>query len=256
MGGQDAENDPSSDLVNLKGRDLSNIGGRRGQRAANWRGVRIPLISVAVIDEYLFTRECIVTSLHLLGNDLEIVPYSSCKDCLQSIKTPDLVLYHAHTSFARNEDRKRLVSLGRLKKIAPLVVLSAFESPESIFKAFEAGATGYIPAATTSVKLAIEIIRLIRAGGTFVPRSTLLSLGPDRRGATTPAIRVHGLTPRQMEILDRLKLGKANKIIAYELGVSESTIKIEIHKIMKKMSATNRTEVACRAYALAPSPRA
>ena len=256
MGEQDEQDDCSPAFVNLKGRDLNNSGSRRRQGAANCRVVRVPIISVAVIDEFLFTRECIATSLQLLGHDLEIASFSSCQDCLQSTRTHDLVLYHAHAGIVYNEDEERLASLGRLKKIAPLVVLCTFDSPESIFGAFKAGATGYIPAATTSVKLAIEIIRLVQAGGTFVPPSTLLSLEPDRRGATTPAITVHGLTPRQMEVLDRLRLGKANKIIAYELGVSESTIKVEIHNIMKKMSATNRTEVACRAHELAPSRRA
>jgi DNA-binding NarL/FixJ family response regulator len=256
MGGQGGEDDCSSAHVNLKGCDLNIIAGRRRQRAANWRVVRVPVISVAVIDEILFTRECISMSLQALGHDFEVVSFSSCQDCLESTSTHDLVLYHAHADIADNEDGERLASFDRLKKIAPLVVLCTFTSPEVIFDAFEAGVTGYIPAATTSIKLAIEIIRLVRAGGTFVPQSALLSLEPDRRGANTPSITVHGLTPRQMEVLDRLRLGKANKIIAYELGVSESTIKVEIHNIMKKMSATNRTEVACRATALAPSHRA
>jgi DNA-binding NarL/FixJ family response regulator len=47
-----------------------------------------------------------------------------------------------------------------------------------------------------------------------------------------------------------LKSGKANKIIAHELGVSESTVKVHIGRIMKKLNATNRTQVVCRAYAL------
>jgi DNA-binding NarL/FixJ family response regulator len=51
-----------------------------------------------------------------------------------------------------------------------------------------------------------------------------------------------------MDIIDRLKLGKPNKIIAYELGLSEGTIKRDIHSIMKKMKATNRTDAACRAH--------
>jgi DNA-binding NarL/FixJ family response regulator len=253
MGGEGGEDNYSSALVNLNGRGLNIIGGRRRQRAANWRVVRVPVISVAVIDEILFTRECIAISLQALGHDFEIASFSSCQDCLQSTRTHDLVLYHAHAGIAYNEDRERLASFGRLKKMGRLVVLCTFDSPQLIFGAFEAGVAAYIPAATTSVKLAVEIIRLVRAGGTFVPQSALLSLEPDRRGATTPAITVYGLTPRQIEVLDRLRLGKANKIIAYELGISESTIKVEIHNIMKKMSATNRTEVACRANALAPS---
>lgn len=55
-------------------------------------------------------------------------------------------------------------------------------------------------------------------------------------------------TPRQIAVLHRLRQGKANKIIAYELAMSESTVKVHVRNIMKKMSATNRTEAAYRAH--------
>jgi DNA-binding NarL/FixJ family response regulator len=57
-------------------------------------------------------------------------------------------------------------------------------------------------------------------------------------------------TAKELVILDRLKLGKANKIIAHELGVSESTVKMHIGKIMKKLKVTNRTQVVSRALTL------
>jgi DNA-binding NarL/FixJ family response regulator len=210
------------------------------------------VISVAVVDEHLFTRECITTSLQQLGSNLDIASFAACDDCLRSTRTHDLVLYHVHERVARcGDDEERLACLNRLLKIAPVIILSDFDRPESIVEAFESGARGYIPTASTSVALAIEIIRLVRAGGTFVPQSNLSLPGTTRGGVTLRATTICGLTPRQMEVLHRLKLGKANKMIAHELGVSESTVKVEIHDIMKKMKATNRTEVACRAYAFA-----
>jgi DNA-binding CsgD family transcriptional regulator len=98
------------------------------------------------------------------------------------------------------------------------------------------------PTATTSLELTIEIIRLVRAGGTFVPTSSL-SL---QRYTTTEQF-----TPRQMAVLHYLTLGKAHKTIAHELALSEGTIKAHSRNIMKKMGVTNRSEVACRAQALA-----
>ena len=50
------------------------------------------------------------------------------------------------------------------------------------------------------------------------------------------------LTPRQATVLSLLQQGKANKIIAYELGMSESTVKVHIRNIMRKIGATNRTQ--------------
>jgi DNA-binding NarL/FixJ family response regulator len=50
-------------------------------------------------------------------------------------------------------------------------------------------------------------------------------------------------TPRQLEVLERLNEGKQNKAIAYELGMAESTVKVHIRQIMKKLNARNRTQV-------------
>jgi DNA-binding NarL/FixJ family response regulator len=121
---------------------------------------------------------------------------------------------------------------------------------ESISAAFESGARGYIPTASTAVELAVEIIRLVKAGGTFVPPSILYARAMIREGATPGAITTQRFTPRQSAVLELLKLGKTNKIIAHELQVSESTVKVHIRNIMKRLKATNRTEVAARAHEL------
>ena len=56
--------------------------------------------------------------------------------------------------------------------------------------------------------------------------------------------RLIQFTARQLDVLERLKQGQPNKIIAYELGMCESTVKVHIRNIMKKLKATNRTQVA------------
>ena len=53
------------------------------------------------------------------------------------------------------------------------------------------------------------------------------------------------LTPRESEVLARLREGKPNKIIAHELQISESTVKVFVRRILMKLHASNRTEVAC-----------
>ena len=63
-----------------------------------------------------------------------------------------------------------------------------------------------------------------------------------QRAAGEPLIE--GFTQRQAEILDCLRRGMANKLIAYELDMCESTVKVHIRHIMKKLNATNRTQVA------------
>jgi DNA-binding NarL/FixJ family response regulator len=63
-------------------------------------------------------------------------------------------------------------------------------------------------------------------------------------------------TARQAAVIDALRRGKANKIIAYELNMRESTVKVHVRNIMKKLNAKNRTEVAYRANELLGPGRA
>jgi DNA-binding NarL/FixJ family response regulator len=242
--------------------------GQQSQSTTDKIPDRNAAISVGVIDEHSFTRECITKSLQDLSDLLEIISFATCDECLQSKKKYDLILYHAHESVAnRNGDKERLASVRQVLPIAPVIILCDVDCLDSITAAFESGARGYIPTASTTLELAIEIMRLVRAGGTFVPASSL-SLGgvlrqgesagasaggtfvppsSTRQGETAGTIATHQFSPRQMAVLERLKEGKTNKMIAHELGMSESTVKAHLRSIMKKMKATNRTEAACLA---------
>jgi DNA-binding NarL/FixJ family response regulator len=206
------------------------------------------MISIGVVDQHSFTRGCITRSLKGFDDNLEVSSFRTSEDCLQSSSTFDLILYHEHKSVHDSNDI-RLTPLRKLLEIAPVIILSAADNPESVVEALEGGARGYIPTVSTPAELVVEIIRLVRAGGTFVPPSGL-HLQKVTRKQLAPVTNQQ-FTPRQIAVLCHLTQGKANKIIAHELALSESTVKVHIRNIMKKMNASNRTEVACRASAFA-----
>jgi DNA-binding NarL/FixJ family response regulator len=231
----------------LPGIDESTGQGARLSRPRIYRrSAKRPMISIAMIDEHSFTRECIARSLRELSNDLEIVSFATCEDCLQSAGKHELFLYHVHD---QNYNKERLGLFAKLLTIGPVIILSDLDTPESAFEALESGARGYVPTASTTLELAVEIIRLVKAGGTFVPPSSLSLARINRQAVTTGVITTEQFTPRQTAVLGRLKEGKANKAIAHELEMSESTVKVHLRNIMRKMKATNRTEVACLALA-------
>jgi DNA-binding NarL/FixJ family response regulator len=90
----------------------------------------------------------------------------------------------------------------------------------------------------------MHAIDLVRAGGTFVPASSLIAAhhAPETQADVQKS---NGLfTTRQAAVIDALRQGKQNKIIAYELKMRESTVKVHVRNIMKKLNATNRTQVA------------
>jgi DNA-binding NarL/FixJ family response regulator len=88
-------------------------------------------------------------------------------------------------------------------------------------------------------------------GGAFVPLSSLSLRKSNGQAPTAEPVSGNEYTCNELAVLDRLKVGKANKIIAYELGLSESTVKVHIGRMMKKLNVKNRTQSCAEAYALA-----
>lgn len=129
-------------------------------------------------------------------------------------------------------------------KSAPLVILADTDELSQILAALECGARGYIPS-SVGIDVCVEAINLAVAGGIFVPASSVLSMRHLIDAGANEAKSFSGMfTQRQSEVAQALRRGKANKIIAYELNLRESTVKVHIRNIMKKLKATNRTEVA------------
>lgn len=134
----------------------------------------------------------------------------------------------------------------------PLVVLADREGIDMILAALQRGLKGYL---TTGMNfdIALEAIRFICTGGTFIPASSLEPIirqhdeaadSAARSTAAPPALtRIEGLTERQCEVLNCLREGLANKAIAYKLNMCEGTVKVHVRRIMKRLGATNRTQV-------------
>src|SRR5206468_7307027 len=92
----------------------------------------------------------------------------------------------------------------------------------------------------------------------FVPASALQDAGHERQVSQPSVHSMLGLSERQDAVADAVAQGKPNKIIAYELDLCESTVKVHIRTIMRKLQARNRTEVAFKLHAArsaAPSSR-
>jgi len=202
---------------------------------------------IGLIDNHSFTRQCITGFLKEVSSAFDFIPFESCEDFLQHGGRFDLILYHQSEQVKLSDTGDTAPSrIKTLAKIAPVIILSPNDSNDLLFEAFECGARGFILTANTSCKEVVEIIRFVKAGGTFVPLSSLALQRADR----SASLKTHQFTLRELAVLDRLILGKTNKAIAHELQTSESTVKVHIRNMMKKMSAKNRTEVVCLAYEL------
>jgi DNA-binding NarL/FixJ family response regulator len=209
-----------------------------------WTRSRKSIISIALIDEHSLTRQCITRSLQDLGEILEILSFASCEEYLLSQKNCDVILYHDHAPMTNSDnDREQPPALRKLLRLYPLIILSAVDGPNLVVKAFKGGARGFIPTTGTTIEMVIEIIRLVKAGGTFVPASSLRLGSMNGASASPTEMPVQQFTPRELAVLEKLRHGTPNKIIAHDLKLSQSTVKIHIRSIMEKMKVKNRTEI-------------
>lgn len=139
-----------------------------------------------------------------------------------------------------------------LKQIpqAPLVLIADHEESCHIIKAIQLGARGYI---TTALKpsMLISVLNLVLEGGTFAPMEPLLPK-IDRNQHTENNIAIKSaddllnkiyFTPRQFEVWERVKCGESSKVIASKLGMQEGTVKVHLREMMRKLNATNRTQL-------------
>lgn len=127
----------------------------------------------------------------------------------------------------------------------PVVIVSASESQSDVRAALDAGASGYIPK-SSSVKIMLSALNLIFSGGIYLPPAALLGDGPSvsshASGSSGGTTGTPTLTQRQRDVLRCLREGKSNKQIAYELGLSEGTVKIHVTAVMRSLGVRNRTQ--------------
>lgn len=206
-------------------------------------------LRVGLIDGHRLSQECLVRAFDELRPQLKITTFSRARECIdQKCAGLNLILYCAHAYEAQECSLiQEVTALRKAFPSIPLIVMSdagdAYQQ-RTIRTMLKSGAQGFIPARTTSIAMTYAAIRFVAAGGTFAP---LLTNQPERDPAVPEAARGARLTSRQLAVLSHMQQGKANKNIAYELGMSQSTVKVHVRNIMRKMGATNRTEAAFKA---------
>jgi len=126
---------------------------------------------------------------------------------------------------------------------APVVVVSASEDAPVVRHVLGLGAAGFIPKSAALPQM-VEAIGAVLAGDGWWPDLPEDEAGEDLAG------RVGSLTPSQLRILEGLKAGRLNKQIAFDLGVSEATIKAHLTSVFRKLGVQNRTQAVILAKQL------
>jgi DNA-binding NarL/FixJ family response regulator len=197
--------------------------------------------SIAIIESRPFLRECISHSIQS-ALSISVLTYSTLSELGAqhqdvSVQLVVLSLIDASSEACAN-------TLKDLPEFtAPVIALASTNDPELARAAIRCGAKGYIPV-TMGFEIAIEVMRFVLAGGTYVPPDCLLVTdqpGPPESAALS---RLYILTSRELSVVRAIQQGKSNKIIATELNMCLSTVKVHVRNVMRKLNAKNRTDVA------------
>jgi len=149
-----------------------------------------------------------------------------------------------------------LVYLRAQYPATPIVIVSGNEDRGIIRRCMDFGASGFIPK-TTDVQVMRAALRAVLDGGAWTPPDVDLAAPPDPETALL-APRMASLTPQQMRVLMMLSEGLLNKQIAYQLTVSEATVKAHVSAILQKLGVESRTQAVIAAAklggGLSPAP--
>jgi DNA-binding NarL/FixJ family response regulator len=122
----------------------------------------------------------------------------------------------------------------------PVVVVSAIDDPAVICRCLDFGASGFIPKTLGVDDIRTAVSRVLD-GGIWMPPHVEFERGDDTE-ATALVTRLGSLTPQQVRVLMMLSEGLLNKQIAYQLGVSEATVKAHVSAILQKLDVESRTQ--------------
>jgi len=212
-------------------------------------------MKILIGDDHLLFREGLRRLLEQLHSEAVFIEAGTFGEVVEQCRAGgsfDVVLMDLHMPGWPGFDGLREVQ--SLQPGVPVVVISASESLADIRGALDHGATGYIPK-SSSVKVMMGALNLVFSGGIYVPPGALsgaAEVAPRRRSLDiADRSSGYGLTQRQREVLECLRAGKSNKQIAYELGLSEGTVKIHVTAIFKSLGVKNRTQAVIAAAAMA-----
>lgn len=201
----------------------------------------------AFIDSRRLERECFVRSIELLHPRLIALSYASAEDCVEAAASSpptSAVLFNVGArQLSDPELRKEIGALLNCENASPVVLLAPWDDLDHVIAALDTGAVGYVTS-DLGIDAIVESTKLAASGGVFLRVESLAKLRSSRGAMVEVPPEFGGLTDRQAAVADALRRGKPTKMIAYELNMCESTVKVHIRKIMQKLKSTNRTEAA------------
>lgn len=215
------------------------------------------MVKILVADDHeLFLKglELILTNHY---PDFVLVTAANYTDIFQIIdkdKNFDLILTDLAMPGANWHDA--LQKIHQSLPDVPIMILSAVFEKEIIKKSIDIGVSGYLSKSTAHKEI-VQAIDIVLSGGIFIPKELLenendpnldlLSEIENTAPLKTGSENIKSLSPRQFDVLRLIAKGLSNKQIAFELGITEGTVKLYVTAILKLLNVYNRTSAIIKA---------
>lgn len=199
---------------------------------------------IVVADDHPLFRAALRSAVDKAAPGAEVVECASLAEAMAAMVAGAVDLLLLDLKLSDSEGMAGLAAVRAEQPTVPVAVVSASEDAPVVRHALGLGAAGFIPK-SSSLPQMVEAIAAILAGDSWAP--DVPEADDDLAG------RVASLTPSQLRILEGLKAGRLNKQIAFDLGVSEATIKAHLTSVFRKLGVHNRTQAVILAKSLDPA---
>ncbi len=198
-----------------------------------------------VADDHPLFRNALKQALSSLTPEINILEAGDFESTKQTVlNNGDLDLVLLDLAMPGTSGLSGLVALRGMQSSIPFVVVSATDNSETIRRSLELGASGFI-SKSTSIDDIRNAVESVLAGEVWTPPN--IDLGEEHDAEISDLIaRIQTLTPQQTRVLSMLAEGLLNKQIAYELNVSEATIKAHVSAVLQKLGVDSRTQAVIR----------
>jgi len=198
---------------------------------------------LAIIDDSRLRCDCLKLALDHQPKRWRITDVAAVSELAALLRRGeefDVVLLAGSTS--THIDLGDVALLAATAPHTPILVAAECDNPERALAILSAGARGFLPT-SHSLKVLIGALERVRSGGTYVPLA-LSEAAPATNSERPRHSPWSELTRRQCDVLALIAQGKANKLIADSLKMSESTVKAHVKQIIRRLNVANRTQAA------------
>jgi DNA-binding NarL/FixJ family response regulator len=201
---------------------------------------------ILIVDDHPLFRDALRMALSVGNQTLTVLESGSLDDASAQLRAgADIDLVLLDLRMPGVQGLSGLAYLRVSHPDMPVAVVSGLEDPAIMRRTLALGASGYVPKSTPADVIR-EAIKTILAGGVWIPNN-LAAASANEVAKDEMSKRLATLTPQQLRVLMMLKEGKLNKQIAYELDVTEATVKAHVSAILLKLDVDSRTQAVIAA---------